>query len=57
MLNSHKISSHGSLLNKKYSTNLVLVLDDVWFVSSSNIMGQNRRCGVTEVHMQLVKFP
>jgi len=36
---------------------LVLVLDDAWLVLSRNMIGQNKRCDVTKVHMQFVKFP
>jgi len=36
---------------------LVHVLDDAWFVLSRKMVGQNKRCGVTKVHTQFVKFP
>ena len=48
----------GSLLDKKKSkmAKLVHALDDARFVLSRKMIGQNKRCGVTKVHMQFVKF-
>jgi hypothetical protein len=42
----------GSLLDKKNKMpKLVFVLDDAWFVLSRNMIGQNKKCGVTKVHI------
>jgi hypothetical protein len=56
---SHKISSHGFTAGQKKNKmpKLVLVLDNAWFVLSRNVISQNKRCGVTKVYMQFVKFP
>jgi len=35
----------------------VLVRDDAWLVLSRNMIDHNKRCDVTEVQMQFVKFP